>query len=125
MAAARTRVICIVSTPLRAATLRNAHPGLITPCHGLVVNRGYAAEVKMDQTKKSNDPSEENKDDHQAQAEMVDSDKGRDHPAKQADPQKAPSKSTGIQTEGPDSKAGEGEDKKVMEDSGAGPYMKQ
>ena len=56
--------------------------------------------VKFDQTKKNNDASSSATDSHQKQAEMTGSDQGRDHPMKQADPQKTPTSSTGIQREG-------------------------
>lgn len=82
-------------------------------------------ETKVDQTKKSNDPSKSHKDEHQTQAKMSGSDEGRDHPAKQPDPQPSPSKSTGVETEGPGSRSGAGQDKEVSKDRGAGPFMKQ
>ncbi|KAK5064441.1 hypothetical protein LTR84_000274 [Exophiala bonariae] len=81
--------------------------------------------VKVDQTKKSNNPSRAHETDHTEQAQRTGSSKGRDHPAKQPDPQESPSKATGIQSEGPDSKAGAKEDKGVTTDRGAGPFMKQ
>lgn len=81
-------------------------------------------ETKFDQTKESNAPSKPARTEHENQAQKSDFDEDT-HPAKQPDPQQSPSKATGIQTEGPGSKAGEGQDKGVTEDKGAGPYMKQ
>ncbi|KAI1658244.1 hypothetical protein F4813DRAFT_357846 [Daldinia decipiens] len=76
--------------------------------------------VVVDQTKKSNDPEEELKEEHHKQATKATSGKDRDHPAKQPDPQPSPSKSTGIRTEGPGSKAGEGPDPDVHKEKAAG-----
>ncbi|CAJ2510092.1 Uu.00g059920.m01.CDS01 [Anthostomella pinea] len=77
--------------------------------------------VKADQTKKSNDPSASQKEEHGSQAEQV-SGEGRDHPAKQPDPQQSPSKSTGVREEGPNGKAGSAPDQGVHteKDAGAG-----
>ena len=61
-----------------------------------------------DQTKKNNDPSQEKKEEHVKAGNQAGSGEGRDHPAKQSDPQKAPERSTGFETEGPDGNAGEG-----------------
>lgn len=50
-----------------------------------------------------------------------------DHPAKQADPQKAPERSTGFETEGPgNSKAGEGKDTGAHQEESdqPGPHQK-
>ncbi|KAI1378182.1 hypothetical protein F4677DRAFT_385386 [Hypoxylon crocopeplum] len=77
--------------------------------------------VKIDQTKKSNDPSEDQKEEHHKQATRTTSGEGRDHPAKQPDPQQSPSKSTGVRSEGPESKSGEGLDTGVHKERGAGP----
>jgi len=75
-------------------------------------------ETKFDQTKESNDPSKGMKSEHKAEAKQTTSDEGRgDHPAKQADPQQSPSKSTGVETEGPGTKAGEGKDPGVTKDA--------
>ena len=61
-------------------------------------------EVTFDQTKKGNDP----KGDEDKSAKPQSGDK-ESHPQKQPDPQKSPSRSTGIETDGPgDSKAGKG-----------------
>jgi len=81
-------------------------------------------EPKFDQTKESNDPSKAHRSEHETQAQKSE-DREESHPAKQPDPQQSPSKSTGIEPEGPDGKAGEGQDTGVMEDRGAGPHMKQ
>ena len=80
--------------------------------------------TQFDQTKESNNPANPAKNEHQNQAQKSGFSE-ETHPAKQPDPQQSPSKATGIQTEGPGSNAGEGEDKGVMKDEGAGPYMKQ
>ena len=80
--------------------------------------------TKFDQTKESNNPTNPAGASHENQAQKSGFSEDT-HPAKQPDPQQSPSKATGIQTEGPGSKAGEGEDKGVMKDKGAGPYMKQ
>ena len=81
--------------------------------------------VKVDQTKKSNDPSGAKQPQHTEHAQSAGSSESRDHPAKQPDPQDSPSKATGIETEGPGSKAGAKQDGKVTTDRGAGPFMKQ
>jgi hypothetical protein len=81
-------------------------------------------QTKFDQTKESNAPSKPARTEHENQAQKSDFDEDT-HPAKQPDPQQSPSKATGIQIEGPGSKAGEGQDKGVIKDQGAGPYMKQ
>jgi len=82
------------------------------------------SEPKFDQTKESNDPSKPARPEHETQVQK--SGFSADvHPAKQPDPQQSPSKATGIETEGPDSKAGEGQDMGVTKDRGAGPFMKQ
>ena len=64
----------------------------------------------VDQTKENNDPNQEKTDEHVSAGKSATSGKAQDHPAKQADPQKAPERSTGFQTQGPDGRAGEGED---------------
>ncbi|RYC65220.1 hypothetical protein CHU98_g979 [Xylaria longipes] len=74
-------------------------------------------EIKFDQTKESNDPLKGLKPEHKAHAKQTGSNEGEDHPAKQPDPQPAPSKSTGVRYDGPDSKAGEGRDKGVTKDN--------
>ncbi|KAI1465266.1 uncharacterized protein F4812DRAFT_440271 [Daldinia caldariorum] len=78
--------------------------------------------VVVDQTKKSNDPSAEQKDEHREQATKTASSgvQDRGHPAKQPDPQPSPSKSTGVRSEGPGSKAGEGPDPDVSKEKAAG-----
>ncbi|KAI1824371.1 hypothetical protein F4861DRAFT_539109 [Xylaria intraflava] len=78
-------------------------------------------QTKFDQTKESNDPSKGLKPEHVAQAKQAGDIKGRDHPAKQPDPQPSPSKSTGVRREGPGSKAGEGEENGVSKDEGVLP----
>jgi hypothetical protein len=62
----------------------------------------------MDQTKAGNDPNHQKKDEHVQAGNRAGSEASRDHPAKQPDPQKAPERSTGIQTEGPNGRSGEG-----------------
>ncbi|KAI1393390.1 uncharacterized protein F4822DRAFT_384495 [Hypoxylon trugodes] len=77
--------------------------------------------IKADQTKKGNDPSSEQKEEHHEQATQTASSESREHPAKQPDPQPSPSKSTGVRSEGPgESKAGEGVDRGVHKERGAG-----
>ncbi|KAI1475960.1 hypothetical protein F4774DRAFT_394675 [Daldinia eschscholtzii] len=76
--------------------------------------------VIADQTKKSNDPEGEQKDEHHEQATKTASGKDRDHPAKQPDPQPSPSKSTGVRSEGPGSKSGEGPEPEVHKEKAAG-----
>lgn len=78
------------------------------------------AAVTMDQTKKSNDPSQDLKEGHHDQATKTASEGDRSHPAKQPDPQPSPSKSTGVRSEGPGSKSGEGTDHGVHKGKGAG-----
>lgn len=71
-----------------------------------------AATRVVDQTRKNNDSSQEHTEDHRRQATKAGSSgSGQDHPAKQADPQASPSKSTGIEEDGSgSSKAGAGSD---------------
>ncbi|KAI1761468.1 hypothetical protein GGR53DRAFT_505612 [Hypoxylon sp. FL1150] len=70
--------------------------------------------VLFDQTKKSNDPSEDQKEGHHKEATSTPSDGDRGHPAKQPDPQQSPSKSTGIRDDGPGgSESGKGRDEGV------------
>ncbi|KAH9884284.1 hypothetical protein F4778DRAFT_570049 [Xylariomycetidae sp. FL2044] len=62
--------------------------------------------VRMDQTKKSNDPNQELTEEHKSQCLQADQRKGKEgeeggHPAKQADPQKEPTRTTGIREDGP------------------------
>ncbi|KAJ9654768.1 hypothetical protein H2198_006207 [Neophaeococcomyces mojaviensis] len=64
----------------------------------------------VDQTKKGNDPNQDKRDEHKEAGNKATDASGRDHPAKQPDPQKSPERSTGFETEGPGTKAGEGED---------------
>ncbi len=64
----------------------------------------------VDQTKEGNDPSQEKREEHVEAGNRAGSSEGRDHPAKQPDPQKAPERSTGFETEGPNGNAGEGKD---------------
>lgn len=69
--------------------------------------------VKIDQTKKSNNPDEAPKPEHHEQgttARTLEGEKGaaQPHPAKQPDPQPSPERSTGVQPSGPESRAGEG-----------------
>ncbi|KAI0458090.1 hypothetical protein F5B21DRAFT_461265 [Xylaria acuta] len=74
-------------------------------------------ETKFDQTKESNDASKGLRPEHKAQAKQAGSSEGKDHPAKQPDPQPTPSKPTGVRYDGPDSKAGEGKNKGVTRDN--------
>ncbi|KAI1143618.1 hypothetical protein F5Y05DRAFT_361971 [Hypoxylon sp. FL0543] len=76
--------------------------------------------IRADQTRKSNDPSEEQKEGHHKQAKKTTSGEDRDHPAKQPDPQPSPSKPTGVRSEGPESKSGEGSEPAVHKEKGAG-----
>ena len=86
--------------------------------------------VTVDQTKHDNSPDGEKRGEHEHITSSVRTEEGRnqpggqenkadsarkeaakDHPAKQADPQKSPERSTGFETDGPgDSKAGAGKD---------------
>ena len=67
--------------------------------------------VVVDQTKKNNDPSEEEREAQSAAGQSAGSSgSSSDHPAKQADPQKPPERSTGFETRGPQGEAGEGKD---------------
>lgn len=74
------------------------------------------SQIRFDQTKTSNDPSKGMTSQHKDQSKNTHDGAGGDHPAKQPDPQQAPSKSTGVRTDGPDGKAGEGQDKGVTKD---------
>ncbi|MCJ1295453.1 hypothetical protein MMC34_007016 [Xylographa carneopallida] len=59
------------------------------------------ASVKVDQTKKNNDPSQPQEESHKAQASETESDNiDKAHPAQQPDLQKEPSRTTGIEKEG-------------------------
>ncbi|KAK5072851.1 hypothetical protein LTR64_000739 [Lithohypha guttulata] len=70
--------------------------------------------VVVDQTKENNDPNNDQKKGQKEAAAQTTSSEQGDHPAKQADPQKSPERSTGFQTEGPgSSKAGEGGKKEM------------
>ena len=64
----------------------------------------------VDQTKVGNDPDQEKKDEQVQAGKSAVSGEKADHPAKQADPQKPPERSTGFETKGPDGNAGEGKD---------------
>jgi len=63
------------------------------------------AKVITDQTKKNNSPDEEYEPDHAKRASSTTDDSEGKHPAKQADPQKPPTRSTGIEPSGPDGDA--------------------
>lgn len=96
----------LLSKPISHSTLRSCRvirgPFLAAPQHA----RSYDVphEVTFDQTKKGNHPKGE--EDKSAKPQTGDKES---HPQKQPDPQKSPSSSTGIETEGPgDSKAGNG-----------------
>ncbi|KAI0487619.1 hypothetical protein F4859DRAFT_510188 [Xylaria cf. heliscus] len=108
-----------VALQLRSLKLTPHRPAL--PLHLLRIRIQHSSssaigEIKRDQTKELNDPSKGLKPEHKMQAKQAESNEGRDHPAKQPDPQPAPSKSTGVRYDGPDSKAGEGKDKGVTKD---------
>lgn len=65
----------------------------------------------MDQTKQDNHPDNDKKAEHEHTASSARTEKGRNHPAKQPDPQKSPERSTGFETDGPgSSEAGKGKD---------------
>lgn len=69
--------------------------------------------VKIDQTKRSNNPDEDPTPEHceqgtTARALEGDTAAAQAHPAKQPDPQPSPARSTGVQPNGPESRAGEG-----------------
>jgi hypothetical protein len=64
------------------------------------------AKVLVDQTKKDNSSAGEQDPAHKEQTARTDWSKSADsHPAKQPDPQAPPTRSTGIEPEGPDGKA--------------------
>lgn len=67
----------------------------------------------VDQTKQGNDPNSDKKEEHQQAAAQTTSSEGRDHPAKQPDPQVSPERSTGFETQGPGSEAGKGGEKEM------------
>ncbi|KAI2631047.1 hypothetical protein GGR54DRAFT_635650 [Hypoxylon sp. NC1633] len=84
-----------------------AHHNQPMPSRAPFASSAARPAVLMDQTRKSNDPAQDQKEGHQAQA--TETGEGEEHPAKQPDPQPSPSKSTGIRSEGPGgSRAGEG-----------------
>lgn len=69
--------------------------------------------VKIDQTKRSNNPDEDHTPEHREQGTTAralegDTAAAQAHPAKQPDPQPSPARSTGAQPGGPESRAGEG-----------------
>lgn len=69
--------------------------------------------VKIDQTKRSNNPDEDHTPEHREQGTTAralegDTSAAQAHPAKQSDPQPSPARSTGVQPNGPESRAGEG-----------------
>lgn len=67
--------------------------------------------VTMDQTKHDNHPSNGKKPEHEHTASSARTEAGRNHPAKQPDPQQSPERSTGFETDGPgSSEAGKGKD---------------
>ncbi|KAI0863526.1 hypothetical protein F4860DRAFT_65932 [Xylaria cubensis] len=110
-----------MSAAPRLRSLKLISPQLASPVPSLRMRTQHSSfsairEPKFDQTKESNDPSKGLRPEHKTQAKQAESSEGKDHPAKQPDPQPAPSKSTGIQSDGPDSKAGEGKDKGVTKD---------
>ncbi|MCJ1474082.1 hypothetical protein MMC13_002740 [Lambiella insularis] len=76
------------------------------------MHRQHFASANFDQTKKGNDPTQELQANHKVQAQETTSDKrDKAHPAQQPDPQKEPSRSTGIEKEGPDgARAGRGKE---------------
>lgn len=68
--------------------------------------------VHFDQTKKNNDPDEHHTEEHRENSKYAEMDESGVHPAKELDPVKAPSRSTGFETKGQQGKdAGTGEDK--------------
>lgn len=86
---------------LRSPTLRLPSSTLIHQIRAYEVPK----KVTFDQTKTDNSPKGEEDKSSKPQA----MDKDESHPAKQADPQKTPSRSTGIEPEGPGgARAGEG-----------------
>ncbi|TRX98578.1 hypothetical protein FHL15_000652 [Xylaria flabelliformis] len=90
-----------MSAAPRLRSLKLISPQLASPLPSLRMRIRHGSssatrEPKFDQTKESNDPSKGLKPEHKAQAKQAESSKGKDHPAKQPDPQPAPSKSTGV-----------------------------
>lgn len=68
----------------------------------------------VDQTKQGNDPNADKREGHKEAAAQTTSGEGRDHPAKQPDPQASPERSTGFETQGPgSSEAGTGGEKEM------------
>lgn len=72
----------------------------------LTTTRLFSAEapIKFDQTKQSNDPGGKPRDGPGGNG----SNGSGGHPAKQSDTQERPSRSTGVRSDGPDGRAGEG-----------------
>ncbi|MCJ1395433.1 hypothetical protein MMC18_008319 [Xylographa bjoerkii] len=88
------RTLPLLRSSFSARTLKPSNPNNPT-------RLGRFASVKVDQTKKDNDPSQSQEESHKAQASETDSDKqDKAHPAQQPDPQKEPSRTTGIEKEG-------------------------
>ncbi|KAK6850447.1 hypothetical protein PG995_004537 [Apiospora arundinis] len=92
----------------RHPLVQSAVAAAITQRRLLSLSRALATdllgETKVDQTRESNDPAGNKQEAHQTQARQASEEEQsqqRQHPAKQADPQPNPSKSTGIREEGP------------------------
>jgi hypothetical protein len=82
---------------------------LISRNRTVVSKPRYYAAVLADQTKKNNSPGQENTEAHEQAATKTSHEESEgQHPAKRPDPQEPPTRSTGIQPEGPDGRAGDG-----------------
>ncbi|OAP55425.1 hypothetical protein AYL99_10398 [Fonsecaea erecta] len=102
-----------------AASVRQCIAGFSHPRFGPLPSRPYrGVATVVDQTKHDNDPDLDKRDEHVRAAKSVTTKEGRDHPAKQPDPQKPPERSTGVETQGPDGKSGEARDTRGVHTEG-------
>lgn len=71
----------------------------------------------FDQTKKNNDPNEENTQEQTQNSKPAPKDQPDKHPAKNPEPEEPTSRSTGIKSEGQAHHAGEGDNKDVHKET--------
>ena len=79
--------------------------------------------VHYDQTKKSNDPTADNTDQHKKNSESLYSREERNSSDLGPGREEVPDRSTGLKTEGPDGKAGTGKRDNVRQEKSAGENM--
>lgn len=105
------RALQLVFRPSGHVRVFKAHPHNLSKARVLATD----APIIVDQTRKGNRPDGDFKDGHQDYASSAGRQEGgkgdaQSHPAKQPDPQRSPSKSSGVRNEGegPEGKAGPG-----------------